>query len=86
MFVHSSVLAIQDSQDGSSELVINPEEDGKDRVYLDLIPVRSFLHTNSGQVSPHSTPKIMKELSPAPSPSHRQNDLGSEVMINRAHL
>lgn len=84
--MYLSVHAIQDSLDGNSEVVINPEQDGKDRVYLDLIPVRSFLHTNSGPVSPHSSPKIKKDLSPAPTPSNRQQDPGSEVRTNRAHL
>lgn len=84
--VYSSVVVIQESQDGNSEMVINPEQDGKDRVYLDLIPVRSFLHTNSGQVSPHSSPTTRKELNPAPAPSNRQHDLGSQVRTNRTHL
>ncbi|KAM9461934.1 actin filament-associated protein 1-like 2 [Clarias gariepinus] len=64
----------EESQDGNSELVINPEQDEKDRVYLDLIPVRSFLHTNLGQVSPTSN----KTFSPSPTPSNRQHDPGSE--------
>ncbi|XP_047673463.1 actin filament-associated protein 1-like 2 isoform X3 [Tachysurus fulvidraco] len=68
----------EDKQDGNSEVVINPEQDGKDRVYLDLIPVRSFLHTNSGQVSPQSSSTPKKELSPSPTPSNRQHDLASE--------
>ncbi|XP_058262476.1 actin filament-associated protein 1-like 2 [Hemibagrus wyckioides] len=68
----------EEGQDGNSEMLINPEQDGKDRVYLDLIPVRSFLHTNSSQVSPHSSPTPKKELSPAPTPSNRQHDSASE--------
>lgn len=84
--MHSSVLSIQESQDGNSEVVINPEQDGKDRVYLDLIPVRSFLHTSPGQACPHSTPKTKPELNPAPTPSNKQHDPGSEVRANRTHL
>ncbi|MCJ8738567.1 hypothetical protein PDJAM_G00037280 [Pangasius djambal] len=72
----------EESQDGNSEVVINPEQDEKDRIYLDLIPVRSFLHTNSGQVSPHSSPTAKKELNPSPSPSNRQPDPGSEEGVS----
>lgn len=72
----------EESQDGNNDMVINPEQDGKDRVYLDLIPVRSFLHTNSGQVSPHSSPTTRKELNPAPAPSNRQHDLGSQEGVS----
>ncbi|XP_026770782.3 actin filament-associated protein 1-like 2 [Pangasianodon hypophthalmus] len=72
----------EESQDGDSEVVINPEQDEKDRVYLDLIPVRSFLHTNSGQVSPHLSPTTKKELNPSPTPSNRQPDPGSEEGVS----
>ncbi|XP_060795910.1 actin filament-associated protein 1-like 2 [Neoarius graeffei] len=72
----------EESQDGNSEVVINPEQDGKDRVYLDLLPVRSFLHTSSGQVCPHSTPKTKPELNPAPTPSNKQHDPGSEEGVS----
>ncbi|MCI4384329.1 hypothetical protein PGIGA_G00037480 [Pangasianodon gigas] len=72
----------EESQDGNSEVVINPEQDEKDRVYLDLIPVRSFLHTNSGQVSPHSSPTPKKELIPSAIPSNRQPDPGNEEGVS----
>ncbi|KAK3529550.1 hypothetical protein QTP70_031969 [Hemibagrus guttatus] len=76
----------EEGQDGNSEVVINPEQDGKDRVYLDLIPVRSFLHTNSSQLSPHSSPTPKKELSPAPTPSNRQYDSASEKGVSEESL
>ncbi|XP_057214882.1 actin filament-associated protein 1-like 2 isoform X2 [Triplophysa rosa] len=45
---------VQEDQDSSYELTINTEQNEKDRIYLDLIPVRSFLHTSPGSVSPQT--------------------------------
>ncbi|XP_007259330.3 actin filament-associated protein 1-like 2 isoform X1 [Astyanax mexicanus] len=67
----------EDGQEGSSELV-NSEQDGKDRVYLDLIPVRSFLHTSSGRVSPQSTPSPQTERSPTPTLTVETQDTANE--------
>ncbi|XP_040922772.1 actin filament-associated protein 1-like 2 isoform X2 [Toxotes jaculatrix] len=39
------------------------EQDADNRVYLDLVPVRSFLHTSSGKSSP---PKEISRYSPVP--------------------
>ncbi|XP_036428607.1 actin filament-associated protein 1-like 2 isoform X2 [Colossoma macropomum] len=64
----------EDGQEGSSELLVSTEQDGKDRVYLDLIPVRSFLHTNSGRVSPQSAHSPQREPSPTPAPTAEQQD------------
>ncbi|KAL6475350.1 hypothetical protein MHYP_G00163900 [Metynnis hypsauchen] len=64
----------EDGQEGSSELMVSTEQDGKDRVYLDLIPVRSFLHTNSGRVSPQSAHSPQRESSPTPTPTAEQQD------------
>ncbi|XP_016343652.1 actin filament-associated protein 1-like 2 isoform X3 [Sinocyclocheilus anshuiensis] len=57
---------VQEVQNGSEEGTASGEENGKDRVYLDLIPVRSFLHTSSGRVSPQT------ELSPSSAPQDDQ--------------
>lgn len=45
---------VQEDQDSSFELTANTEQNEKDRIYLDLIPVRSFLHTSPGRVSPQT--------------------------------
>ncbi|TSK14748.1 Actin filament-associated protein 1-like 2 [Bagarius yarrelli] len=77
----------EENQEGNNKVVINPEQDEKDRVYLDLIPVRSFLHTNSGQVSPHSSPTPNKESSPASTPSkNKQHDSASEEVVSEESI
>uniref|UniRef100_A0A3P8ZA30 Actin filament-associated protein 1-like 2 n=1 Tax=Esox lucius TaxID=8010 RepID=A0A3P8ZA30_ESOLU len=43
-------------------MMVNSEQDTTNRIYLDLIPVRSFLHTSCGRVSPNKEPPC---LSPA---------------------
>ncbi|KAK7134857.1 hypothetical protein R3I93_018081 [Phoxinus phoxinus] len=63
---------VQEVQNGSEEGTASTEENGKERVYLDLIPVRSFLHTSSGRVSPQISNTVQTELSPSAAP---QNDL-----------
>ncbi|XP_072522865.1 actin filament-associated protein 1-like 2 [Salminus brasiliensis] len=67
----------EDGQEGSSELV-NTEQDGRDRVYLDLIPVRSFLHTSSGRVSPQSAHSPQTEPSPISAPTVEPQDTVNE--------
>ncbi|KAI5103321.1 actin filament-associated protein 1-like 2 isoform X5, partial [Silurus meridionalis] len=80
--VASTENELEESQDGNSEVVIDQEPDENDRVYLDLIPVRSFLHTNTGQVSAHSSSTATRELSPTPGSSNIQHDPGSEEGIS----
>ncbi|XP_073684242.1 actin filament-associated protein 1-like 2 isoform X1 [Garra rufa] len=63
---------VQEVQDGSEEGTASGEENGKDRVYLDLIPVRSFLHTSSGRVSPQASNTAQIELSPSAAPQDDQ--------------
>ncbi len=41
-------------------------------MYLDLIPVRSFLHTSSGRVSPQTSNSTQTELSPSAAPQDDQ--------------
>ncbi|XP_076855398.1 actin filament-associated protein 1-like 2 [Brachyhypopomus gauderio] len=64
----------EDSPDGGGDPVPSADQDGKDRVYLDLMPVRSFLHTNAGRVSPQTG------HSPGPNatPSDEHQDPGNE--------
>nr|XP_021336035.1 actin filament-associated protein 1-like 2 isoform X1 [Danio rerio] len=60
---------VQEVQNGSEEGTVNAEEEnGKDRVYLDLIPLRSFLHTSSGRVSPQTSSTTQTEISPSTTP------------------
>ncbi|CAM4710704.1 unnamed protein product [Leuciscus chuanchicus] len=63
---------VQEVQNGSEEGNASTEENGKERVYLDLIPVRSFLHTSSGRVSPQMSNTVQTELSPSDAPQHDQ--------------
>ncbi|KAL1264527.1 hypothetical protein QQF64_004882, partial [Cirrhinus molitorella] len=63
---------VQEVQNGSEEGTASGEENGKERVYLDLIPVRSFLHTSSGRVSPQTSNITQTELSPSPAPQDDQ--------------
>ncbi|KAL2078029.1 hypothetical protein ACEWY4_025714 [Coilia grayii] len=49
--VASTENEMEDGQENGGE-VLTVEQDSKDRLYLDLVPVRSFLHTNSGRTSP----------------------------------
>ncbi|XP_064177341.1 actin filament-associated protein 1-like 2 isoform X1 [Anguilla rostrata] len=53
------------------ELGLNAEQDTADRLYLDLIPVRSFLHPSSGHTSPQhprvSSPTQLTEEPTQPS-------------------
>uniref|UniRef100_A0A8C2A825 Actin filament-associated protein 1-like 2 n=1 Tax=Cyprinus carpio TaxID=7962 RepID=A0A8C2A825_CYPCA len=70
---------VQELQNGSEEGTASGEENGKDRVYLDLIPVRSFLHTSSGRVSPQTSNTAQTELSPSAAPKddqlhHKENE------------
>ncbi|KTG04548.1 hypothetical protein cypCar_00000687 [Cyprinus carpio] len=70
---------VQELQNGSEEGTASVEENGKDRVYLDLIPVRSFLHTSSGRVSPQTSNTAQTELSPSAAPKddqlhHKENE------------
>ena len=61
-------LPYQDSQEDLGE-VLTVEQDSKDRLYLDLVPVRSFLHT-SGRTSPQSSsqPQAPPQTPPQPPP------------------
>ncbi|XP_056324890.1 actin filament-associated protein 1-like 2 isoform X2 [Danio aesculapii] len=62
---------VQEVQNGSEEGTVNAEEEnGKDRVYLDLIPLRSFLHTSSGRVSPQTSSTTQPEISPSTAPHY----------------
>lgn len=64
---------VQEVQNGSEEGTVNAEEEnGKDRVYLDLIPLRSFLHTSSGGVSPQTSSTAQTELSQSNTPHDDQ--------------
>ncbi|KAG1954914.1 actin filament-associated protein 1-like [Pimephales promelas] len=63
---------VQEVQNGSEEGTASAEENGKERVYLDLIPVRSFLHLSSGSVSPQMSNTVQTELSPSAAPEHDQ--------------
>ncbi|XP_052426969.1 actin filament-associated protein 1-like 2 isoform X2 [Carassius gibelio] len=63
---------VQEVQNGSEEVTASSEENGKERVYLDLIPVRSFLHTSSGRVSPQTSNIVQTELSPSAAPQEDQ--------------
>ncbi|XP_056124796.1 actin filament-associated protein 1-like 2 isoform X2 [Rhinichthys klamathensis goyatoka] len=63
---------VQEVQNGSEEGTASTEENGKERVYLDLIPVRSFLHTSSGRGSPQMSNTVQTELSPSAAPEHDQ--------------
>lgn len=60
---------VQEDQNGSFEITANVEQNEKDRIYLDLIPVRSFLHTSPGRVSPQmesSSSAVQQEEHPHP--------------------
>ncbi|KAG5262626.1 hypothetical protein AALO_G00277080 [Alosa alosa] len=49
--------------------VLTVEQDSKDRLYLDLVPVRSFLHTSSpGHTSPQSSAQPQGQQQPQPPP------------------
>ncbi|XP_036802596.1 actin filament-associated protein 1-like 2 isoform X2 [Oncorhynchus mykiss] len=61
-------------QDGDVVVVDSAGQDAADRVYLDLIPVRSFLHTSCGIGSPNKEP-----LRSSPVPTEEQQDLPSQV-------
>ncbi|XP_067285734.1 actin filament-associated protein 1-like 2 isoform X2 [Pseudorasbora parva] len=63
---------VQEVQNGSVEGTASAEKNGKDRVYLDLIPVRSFLHTSPGRVSPQMSNTAQTELSPSAAPQDDQ--------------
>ncbi|ROI81876.1 Actin filament-associated protein 1-like 2 [Anabarilius grahami] len=63
---------VQEVQNDSEEGTASAEENGKERVYLDLIPVRSFLHTSSGRVSPQTSNSVQTELSPSAAPQDDQ--------------
>ncbi|XP_050980357.1 actin filament-associated protein 1-like 2 isoform X2 [Labeo rohita] len=63
---------VQEVQNSSEEGTVSGEENGKDRVYLDLIPLRSFLHTSSGRVSPQTSNIAQTELSPSTAPQNDQ--------------
>ncbi|XP_048026499.1 actin filament-associated protein 1-like 2 isoform X2 [Megalobrama amblycephala] len=63
---------VQEVQNDSEEGTASVEENGKERVYLDLIPVRSFLHTSSGRVSPQTSNSVQTELSPSAAPQDDQ--------------
>ncbi|KAA0725079.1 Actin filament-associated protein 1-like 2 [Triplophysa tibetana] len=54
---------VQEDQDNCYELTLNTEKNEKDRIYLDLVPVRSFLHTSPGGVSPQteSSPSAVQQ-------------------------
>ncbi|XP_036389142.1 actin filament-associated protein 1-like 2 isoform X2 [Megalops cyprinoides] len=80
----------------SSQEAVSVEPDAADRVYLDLIPVRSFLHTSCGRTSPQ-TPRVPSPShSPAaevvsppqsdPEPSQPQNSSAPPVTPSRAEL
>ncbi|XP_076154377.1 actin filament-associated protein 1-like 2 [Alosa pseudoharengus] len=52
--------------------VLTVEQDSKDRLYLDLVPVRSFLHTSSpGHTSPQSSAQPQGQQQPPPQPPPR---------------
>ncbi|XP_070963137.1 actin filament-associated protein 1-like 2 isoform X3 [Oncorhynchus clarkii lewisi] len=61
-------------QDGDVVVVDSAGQDAADRVYLDLIPVRSFLHTSCGIGSPNKEPPRS-----SPAPTEEQQDLPSQV-------
>ncbi|XP_051530630.1 actin filament-associated protein 1-like 2 isoform X2 [Myxocyprinus asiaticus] len=63
---------VQEVQNGSGEITASAEQNGKDRFYLDLIPVRSFLHTSSGRVSPQKSNSPQTETSPSAVPHEEQ--------------
>lgn len=65
----------QDTRDS-----VATEEDTENRVYLDLIPVRSFLHTSGGRKSPSAT-----DRSHSPGSVEDQKDPPSETkeVLNR---
>lgn len=63
---------VQEVQNGSVEGTASAEENGKERVYLDLIPVRSFLHTSPGGVSPQMSNTVQTEHSPSAAPQDDQ--------------
>ncbi|XP_051524052.1 actin filament-associated protein 1-like 2 isoform X2 [Myxocyprinus asiaticus] len=63
---------VQEVQNGSSEITTSAEQNGKDRIYLDLITVRSFLHTSSGRVSPKMSNSLHTETSPSAVPRDEQ--------------
>ncbi|XP_059387084.1 actin filament-associated protein 1-like 2 isoform X2 [Carassius carassius] len=56
---------VPEVQNGSEEGTASGEENGKDRVYLDLVPVRSFLHTSSDRMSLQTSKTAQTELSPS---------------------
>ncbi|XP_045078423.1 actin filament-associated protein 1-like 2 isoform X2 [Coregonus clupeaformis] len=61
-------------QDGDVVVVDSAGQVATDKVYLDLIPVRSFLHTSCGRGSPNKEPPR-----PSPTPPEEQQDLPSQV-------
>ncbi|XP_073723130.1 actin filament-associated protein 1-like 2 isoform X3 [Misgurnus anguillicaudatus] len=54
---------IQEDLNSSFEITANAEQNEKDRIYLDLIPLRSFLHMSPGGVSPQmdSSPSAVSQ-------------------------
>ncbi|XP_026880716.2 actin filament-associated protein 1-like 2 isoform X2 [Electrophorus electricus] len=74
--IYDDVASIENEQedgpDGGCERGVTMERDGKERVHLDLMPVRSFLHTNAGMVSPQ------REPSPTTTPTDEHQHPGNE--------
>lgn len=65
-----SETCTQDTRDSAAK-----EGDADDRIYLDLIPVRSFLHTSSGV----KTPPAKESSGHSPVPAEEQKDASSQV-------
>ncbi|KAJ7984648.1 hypothetical protein DPEC_G00356940 [Dallia pectoralis] len=59
-------------------VLVNSEQDTPERIYLDIIPVRSFLHTSRERESPNQEP-----VSRSPSRSDEQQDLPSQVDFSK---
>uniref|UniRef100_A0A4W4ELE1 Actin filament-associated protein 1-like 2 n=1 Tax=Electrophorus electricus TaxID=8005 RepID=A0A4W4ELE1_ELEEL len=72
--IYDDVASIENEQ----ERGVTMERDGKERVHLDLMPVRSFLHTNAGMVSPQ------REPSPTTTPTDEHQHPGNEVRTHTA--
>lgn len=63
---------------------VGAEQDTEDRVYLDLVPVRSFLHTSCGGKTPPA--KETSRHSPVPTedqkdPSSQRNEVGQRDLL-----
>ncbi|XP_030631035.1 actin filament-associated protein 1-like 2 [Chanos chanos] len=79
--IYDDVASIGNDQEEEDEestgevaVCVDQEQDDKTRVYLDLAPVRSFLHTSSGRGSPQTSQSQNRDPSTPPAPTEEWQD------------